>query len=166
MAESFNTAPMRFYGYLESAIDDKGRVMIDKKNRERLGKDFVAAMLPNGCLGLYREEVWRKIESDVLEAQSDSPGWEHYTRLMFKNVADELNCDAQGRFVLPQWLRASTGLKGEIVLHGAGNRLELWDSEEFKKYEADPFQYGEERRKLIDQARTMMREDKSNDWGV
>lgn len=158
---------MRFYGYIEAAVDDKGRVMIDKKNRDRLGKDFVAAMMPNGCLGLYREEVWRKIEDDILSAQSDNPGWEHYTRMMGKNVADELNCDSQGRVVLPHRLRDSAGLKGEIVLHGAIDRLELWNGEEFKKYEIDPFGYGSERRKLINQARKMMKEEvEPEGWGA
>lgn len=167
MADTHGKTPMRFYGYTESALDDKGRVMIDKKNRERLGKDFVAAMMPNGCLGLYREEVWRELEDKILGAQSDNPGWEHYTRLMGKNVADELNCDSQGRFVLPQRLRESANLKGDIVLHGAINRLELWNAEEFKKYEADPYSYGAERRALMDKARKMMRQDEDSEgWGI
>jgi MraZ protein len=164
MADQYGKPPMRFTGYIESAVDTNGRISIDKKNRERLGRNFVAAMLPIGCLALYREEVWEQVEAKVLEAQSDNPGWEHYTRMMYKNVADELNCDSQGRFVLPAWLRTSASLKGEIVLHGAGNRLEIWNSEEFKKYEANPFEYGQERRKVIDEARKMMRSE--DEWGM
>jgi MraZ protein len=163
MAEQTGNAPKRFYGYIESAIDEKGRVMVDKKNRDRLGADFVAAMMPNGCLGLYRQEDWRALEDRVLNAPSDNQGLEHYTRFMFGHVADDLNCDSQGRFVLPQWLRESAHLKGEIVLQGAGSRLEIWNAEEFKRYMANPFEYGAERRALINRAKAMMREE--NDLG-
>jgi MraZ protein len=167
MAEQGYDSPKRFYGYMESAVDDKGRILIDKKNRDRLGRDFVAAMLPTGCLALYRQETWRKVESGVLDRQSDSPGWELYTRMMFKNVADDLNCDAQGRFVLPQWLRESANLKGDIVLNGAGDRLEIWNAEEYRKFETNRFDYGSERREEIDRARKMMlAETEPGGWEV
>jgi MraZ protein len=156
MAEMETDFPKRFYGYMESAVDDKGRILIDKKNRDRLGKDFVASVLPTGCLALYRQEVWRRLEDDVLGKQSDGPAWELYSRMVFKSVTDDLNCDAQGRFVLPQWLRETANLKGEIVLNGAGNRLEIWNAEEYRKYEADRSDYGSERRDDFEVARKAM----------
>ena len=67
--------------------------------------------------------------------------------------------DAQGRFVLPQWLRESANLKGEIVLNGAGDRLEIWNAEEYRKFEANRFDYGADRRSEIDRARQMMLEE-------
>jgi len=167
MAEQYFDSPRRFYGYMESAVDDKGRILIDKKNRDRLGPNFVAAMLPIGCLALYPRESWRARESQVLEKRSTSPGWEHYTRLMFKNVADDLTCDAQGRFVLPQWLRESVNLKGDIVLNGAGDRLEIWNAEEYRKFEANRFDYGADRRAEMERAREMLRAElDSGDWGI
>ena len=165
MVDSNDVSTKRFRGYIESAVDDKGRILIDKKNRDRLGSNFVAAMQPTGCLALYRSEVWSKMEADIDAQQSDNPGWEHYTRFLFKNVADELNCDSQGRFVLPQWLRESANLKAEIVLLGAGNRLEIWNLEEYKKYEQNPFDYAAERRAQINRARKMMRSEEEG-WEV
>ena len=66
MAEQYFDSPRRFYGYMESAVDDKGRILIDKKNRDRLGPNFVAAMLPIGCLALYPRESWRARESQAV----------------------------------------------------------------------------------------------------
>jgi|GEM_PF-602870 len=149
----------RFYGHNPDAtIDDKGRILVDKKNRERLGKDFVVALMPTGCLGAYPADQWEAKVEDMLSYDSMNTGREHYTRMMLANVADELNFDAQGRFVLPTKLRNKAGLKEKIVLNGAGDRLEIWDSKEFEDYEARPWTYGIERREVIEKAYRMMKE--------
>ena len=63
------------------------------------------------------------------------------------------------------WSGESAELKGDIVLRGAGNRLEIWNAQEFKKYMARPFEYGAEKRAIIDQARSMMK-DEDPGWGL
>ena len=167
MASIEDQTPERFGGFFVSAVDDKGRILIDKKNRDRLGRNFVASVMPNGCLALYRKSVWQKMEAKVERAESDQPGWEHYSRLKYLGTADELNCDQQGRFVIPQGLREMANLKEEGDLISAGNRLEIWNAEEFKKYRANPFEYNAEQRRLIDQARSMVLEQiEGSEWGI
>jgi MraZ protein len=49
--------------------------------------------------------------------------------------AMDVTVDAQGRVVLPDYLREYAGLGKKVVLAGLYNRLEVWDSakwEEFK----------------------------------
>lgn len=158
MANTEKSTPKRFYGNSEATIDDKGRILVDKKNRDRLGKDFVAALTPTGCLALYPLEMWEAKVEDMLSYDSMNQGREHYTRLMLNNVADELNFDAQGRFVLPHKIKQKAGLAKDIVLNGAGDRLEIWDKEEFDKYDLNPYTYGVERWQKIDKAYRMMKE--------
>src|SRR6476620_1175045 len=105
MANTESKAPRRFYGNSDAVIDEKGRILVDKKNRDRLGKDFVAALTPTGCLALYALDMWEEQVEEMLSYDKMNQGREHYTRLMLSNVADELNFDAQGRFVLPHKLR-------------------------------------------------------------
>lgn len=152
------SARKHFYGYSEATIDDKGRILVDKKNRERLGKDFVVSLMPTGCLGMYASEQWEEKVDDMLGYDSMNTGREHYTRMMLANVADELNFDGQGRFVLPHKLREKAGLGTQVILNGAGDRLEIWDADEFAKYEANPWTYGIERREKIEKAYRMMKE--------
>lgn len=152
------SSPKRFFGYTEATIDDKGRVLVDKKNRERLGKDFVVALMPTGCLGMYRAEQWDEKVEDMLSYDSMNAGREHYTRMMLAHVADELNFDAQGRFVLPHKLRDKAGLGDKVILNGAGDRLEIWDPAEFADYESKPWTYSIERRDKFDKAYRMMKE--------
>jgi len=152
------TSRKRFFGYSDATIDDKGRILVDKKNRERLGKDFVVALMPTGCLGMYGADQWEEKVEDMLSYDSMNTGREHYTRMMLAHVADELNFDAQGRFVLPQKLRTKAGLSERVVLNGAGDRLEIWDADEFADYEKRPWTYGIERRETIEKAYKMMKE--------
>ena len=42
----------------EDTIDDKGRLLVSKKKRERLGEDFVMALGATGCVVVYPELVW------------------------------------------------------------------------------------------------------------
>lgn len=152
------TSPKRFFGYSEATIDEKGRILVDKKNRERLGKDFVVALMPTGCLAMYAAPQWDEKVEDMLSYDSMNTGREHYTRMMLANVADELNCDGQGRFVLPHKLREKAGLGEKVVLNGAGDRLEIWDADEFARYEVNPWTYGVDRREKIEKAYRMMKE--------
>ena len=54
-------------------------------------------------------------------------------RLLFGS-AQEVSLDRQGRFVLPQWLREDADVENEVVLVGAGTRIELWSPKRWSKY--------------------------------
>ena len=45
-------------GWEETTIDDKGRILVGKKKREKLGEDFVIAVGTCGCLVAYPAEVF------------------------------------------------------------------------------------------------------------
>ena len=52
---------------------------------------------------------------------------------MLYGSAYEAKLDRQGRFVLPQTLRDYAGIKAEVVLVGAGSRIELWSPERWNE---------------------------------
>ena len=45
--------------------------------------------------------------------------------------AEEVDCDKQGRFVVPTYLRDYAGITEEIVIIGAGDHFEIWDKDEW-----------------------------------
>ena len=50
--------------------------------------------------------------------------------------ARTLECDKQGRFLVPANLRnyAGIALKEDVVLTGADNRIEVWSKEQWNSY--------------------------------
>jgi DNA-binding transcriptional regulator/RsmH inhibitor MraZ len=60
MAEEATTVLKPLIGTDEATIDDKGRILVGKKKRERLGEPFAIAVGEVGCLVAYPEPVWQQ----------------------------------------------------------------------------------------------------------
>ena len=141
----------------EATIDDKGRILVSKKKRERLGETFTLALGSLGCLVAYPEDRWDKIVQDILSYESINQGREQYTRLILGWADDELKFDQQGRFVVPQKLRELARLKEKVLLIGCGDRLEIWSKSEWEEFNTYQDSYGRQRREAIDKAQQQMR---------
>lgn len=140
----------------EATIDDKGRILVSKKKRERLGDGFVLALGEVGCLVAYPEAIWNQMVSQVLAKDSLNLGRQMFTRLVFGLAEDDLKFDQQGRLVIPQKLRGLAKLKDRVVLVGCVDRLEIWAGAEHDQYLDDPKNYGDRRRQAILDAQRLM----------
>ena len=140
----------------EATIDDKGRILVSKKKRERLGETFTLALGPIGCLAAYPEDQWEKIVQGILSYESINQGRDQLSRLRLGLADDELKFDQQGRFVVPQKLRQLARLKDKVMLVGCGDRLEIWDPKEWEQYNEYPDTYGQKRREAIEKAYQQM----------
>ena len=49
----------------------------------------------------------------------------------------EVEVDAAGRVLIPDYLKAFADLRGKAVIAGVANRIEVWDEVAWKKYTAD-----------------------------
>lgn len=141
----------------EATIDDKGRILVSKKKRERLGENFTIAVGACGCLVAYPEARWNAVVEEILSSDAINIGREQYTRMILGLADDECNFDGQGRVVVPKKLREIAGLKGEVLIIGCGDRLEIWAKSEFEMYERFPEQYGQERRAAIEKSYRQMK---------
>lgn len=140
----------------EATIDDKGRILVGKKKRERLGEPFAVALGPSGCLEAYPEWVWRRKLDEMLQHDTTNLGREQYTRLILGSADDDQRFDSQGRFVVPQKLREAAKLADKVLVVGCGDRLEIWAKSEYEAYVKDPIGYGRERRDAIQSAQAQM----------
>jgi MraZ protein len=140
----------------EATIDDKGRILIGKKKRDRLGEPFTIALGDVGCLVAYPEFVWQRMLGEILSHESINQGRQQYTRLVLGTADDELKFDMQGRVVVPQKLRDLAGIQDKVVLVGCGDRLEIWAKQEWEQYNANPETYGQERKEAIAKAYSQM----------
>jgi MraZ protein len=141
----------------EATIDDKGRIIVGKKKRERLGESFVLSIGQTGCLIAYPEAVWAGVVDDIFSHESINAGTEDYTRFMLADAEDDIKFDQQGRFVVPQRLRTAANLKDKVVLLGCGNRMEIWAKQEYENFRLHPDTYGLERRQSIVRAYRLMK---------
>jgi MraZ protein len=146
-------------GTEEATIDDKGRLLLGKRKRDRLGDDFVVAIGPMGCLVAYPRVVWDRMWRELNSYEYINQGRERLTRLMLGDAQDDINCDQQGRFVVPQRLRHKAKLDKEAkaLLIGCGERLEIWNLREYEEAQRYPETYGRERRAAFEEAWETMR---------
>ncbi|MBV6457186.1 MAG: Transcriptional regulator MraZ [Fimbriimonadaceae bacterium] len=133
----------------EATIDDKGRLLLSKKKRDRLGDGFVVALGDVGCLVAYPAVTWDRMLEQVLAQDSLNQGRQQFTRLVFGLADDGLKWDQQGRVVVPHKLRELAKLKDRVLIVGCVDRLEIWAAEEWDIYNRDPDRYGEARRNAI-----------------
>jgi len=119
----------RFTGRAEHALDDKGRLVVPARFRERLGPGFVVTIAePEPCLALYPLATWESFCERLEAAPVKDERYRQFVRHLFAH-SDEVSCDAQGRLVLPPALRAYAGIDREAVSIGSLTRVEIWAKE-------------------------------------
>ncbi len=116
------------YGEYRHNVDSKGRVFIPAKLREELGNSFMLCRGIEGkrCLCVYSAEEWARLDEKLRELPTMKAG--KVRRFLYAGAAC-LDCDGQGRVLLPAGLRDYAELKGEISILGMSTHLELWNNE-------------------------------------
>src|SRR5579862_8748459 len=145
MAEEAKISLKPLIGTDEATIDDKGRILVAKKKRERLGEPFAIAVGEVGCLVAYPEEAWQRKVAEMLGYNSLNQGRQQYSRLFLGYADDDLKFDQQGRVVVPQKLREIAKLSDKVLLVGCLDQLEIWDKDEYGRFQEDPDNYGAKR---------------------
>lgn len=141
----------------EATIDDKGRIIVGKKKRERLGETFVLSIGQTGCLDAYPKPIWDRVVADIFSHESLNAGTQDYARFMLADAEEDMKFDQQGRFVVPQRMRAVANLKDKVLLLGVGLKMEIWSKQEYETFRTHPETYGLERRQSIDKAYRQMK---------
>jgi|CXWL01.1.fsa_nt_gi MraZ protein len=140
----------------ETSIDDKGRVLITKAKRDRLGENFVVMLGKSGGISCYPSNIVDQLLQEVFSVDTMNPAREEYTRLVLGNAFDEITFDAQGRMVVPKRIREEARLTGELYAIGCGDRVEIWDRDEWVKFNFAPEKYNADRREAIENAYSQM----------
>lgn len=132
-----------FRGSAPAKIDDKGRLKIPTDFRrlieERYGQDlFVTSVVGDSAL-IYPLMVWEEIEQKLVALPStDRTKVRYLERVNY--FGQQVSLDVQGRILIPQLLRESAGMNGDVVVSGQLNHLVIWNHERFaKRLEDQPF---------------------------
>ncbi len=120
-----------FRGFSTVSIDNKGRMAIPSRFRERL------TVVADGCLvqtlnpldrsiWLYSLTDWELIVTKLAEL-SDFDTQSRRAKQMMRGYANDCQLDTQGRILIPQELRDYAQLHKQAVILGQGNKFEIWD---------------------------------------
>ena len=126
-----------FYGEFEHTIDKKGRIILPSKFREffkeyGIEKFYVTRGLDK-CLFLFTEDEWKSQESKLKAMPFTKSEARKFNRIYFSG-AGQLECDKQGRILLPKYLKDFADIKKDVVIIGVSNRIEIWSREVWNDY--------------------------------
>jgi MraZ protein len=120
-------------GEYTHSVDDKNRISLPAKFRKEVGKKVVLTHGLDNCLFLYPMKEWEKISDKLANlsmGQSDTRG---FNRFMLAG-ATEVDIDAVGRMLIPEYLREFAKLEDKVIVTGVHNRIELWNAERWTEY--------------------------------
>ncbi|MCX5686021.1 MAG: division/cell wall cluster transcriptional repressor MraZ [Candidatus Omnitrophica bacterium] len=126
-----------FYGEHEHTIDKKGRLIIPSKFREAFKEyDIQKFYITRGldkCLFLFTENEWKSQESKFRSVSFTKRESRKFNRLYFSG-ASEIECDKQGRILIPKYLKDFAGIKRDVMIIGVSNRIEIWSRDVWGEY--------------------------------
>ncbi len=120
-----------FLGQYHHTLDSKDRLTVPSRYRELLeGGAYVLQGFDRNLM-VMTEQAFETIRKRVQGMSLTDPMTRLLRRLVF-STADRLELDKAGRILIPQFLRQSAQLEGEVVLVGAGDYFEIWANEHWE----------------------------------
>lgn len=124
-----------FTGKAFALLDSKGRIHIPSRFVEILTNHFdetLVVSISDGCLSAYPAEEWKRLE-EKLKALSSDQNTRDLMRIFYSRIAV---CPIKnGRVLLPAHLRDHARLDKEVVLVGLGNKIEIWNKQNWERFE-------------------------------
>jgi MraZ protein len=125
-----------FIGQFSHNIDDKNRITIPSKFREKLGYNAVMTIGFDQCISIYTEAEWNNLQEKLLTLNTNSMDARKHIR-MLAGSASECSADAQGRVIIPPNLIDRAKISKEVILVGNLNHIEIWSKQIWEKYALD-----------------------------
>lgn len=122
-----------FLGTFEPRLDDKGRLILPAKFREKLAAGVVLTRGQERCLYAFPTREFEEMHDRLRQAPVTSKQARDYLRVFLSGAMDD-QPDKQGRITIPANLRQYAGLQRELAVIGAGTRIEIWDSGAWETY--------------------------------
>ncbi len=124
-------------GKYPAKLDDKNRLITPAKLRAELGDSFFVTLGVNcghRCLTVYTKPDWDTLSKNYDALPISQKG--AATSLIFINAC-ECTPDKQFRFMLSSNLLGYAGIEREVVIVGRAGQAEIWDAEEFGRFEME-----------------------------
>lgn len=134
------------------SVDDKGRMLLGRALRTRLGAPFVVGRSETESLAFYPKDYWDGLVALVKRFDRYDPDRQDFERLIIGGAQVVKDFDNQGRVLLPKELRSAAKIENRAVLVGLTEKLEAWSPAEFEEFQSNPREYKRARRDAVAQA--------------
>lgn len=122
-----------FSGSFAAKLDGKNRFVLPQSMRYGLVEDgaleFSIALGLGGCLAIYRKSDIERIVAKFQSKQHVAKYQKFFT--LFFSTLHQTSCDKIGRIILPPLLKKAADIKGEIIIAGVLNKIEIWPKERY-----------------------------------
>ena len=131
-----------FRGNHPTRVDEKGRLKVPAEFKrvidEKYAQKFYITSLDGSVAQVYPFEEWERIEQKLAALSTFNP-----TKKKFLNrtnyYGQVVEMDGQGRLLVPQILRESAQIRGEVAVLGNLTYLEVRNMEALDKEIQEPF---------------------------
>jgi len=142
-----------FRGNHPTRVDQKGRLKVPAEFKrvidEKYAQKFYITSLDGKIAQVYPFEEWERIEHKLAALSTFNP-----TKKKFLNrvnyYGQVVEMDGQGRLLIPQILRESAQIRGEVAVLGNLTYLEVRNLEAFRK-EIDEQAFTDDDTKTLDE---------------
>jgi MraZ protein len=129
--------PMTFFtSEYESKLDAKGRLVLPARIKAQLPEGDTELVLRKGfepCLIVYPITEFRKVFARISGLSEFNEEYRQLQRNFFSGTAT-VELDGHGRILIPKNMLTYAGIEREVVLVGMGNKVEVWNPEQYQKY--------------------------------
>ena len=122
-------------GEYKHNLDTKGRMAIPAKFRDKLSAGAIITRGIDSCLFVFANAEWEILAQKLIALPLAQANSRAFVRLMLAGASDVV-LDAQGRILIPDYLRKYAGLKKTTIVAGLYNRIEVWDEATWNTYKA------------------------------
>ena len=131
-----------FRGNHPTRVDEKGRLKLPAEFKrvieEKYGAEFYITSKDGRVAEVYPMQEWEAMEAKLAKIPNFNPAKKKLLdRVNYFGQVSEM--DAQGRILLPQILRETAKVTGDVVVFGMQTYLEVANHEDFRQHmEANP----------------------------
>ncbi len=131
-----------FRGNHPTRVDEKGRLKVPAEFKrvidEKYAQRFYITSVDGIAAQIYPFEEWERIEQKLASLSTYNPTKKKFlTRTNYYGQVVEM--DGQGRLLVPQILRESAQIRGEVAVLGNLTYLEVRNMEALDKEIQEPF---------------------------
>ena len=148
--------PQMLGGDEDGSIDDKGRLLMNKRQRDLLGDDFVLSVSEYGCLQIYPGWAWERFDEEFRTIDLGNPYSLDYYDEIYGKAVFGLKFDGQDRISIPKNLRDDFGLGSKVRVVGVGDRFLLWKPDQLTEYRKDKEYFNKSTRDRVQSLRERM----------
>jgi MraZ protein len=115
------------------SLDAKNRLSLPAKFRKELGSKVVVTNGLDACLFVFSLKEWTAFSSELAKLSLVQADKRKFSRFMLGGAV-EVEVDAMGRILIPDFLKEFGKLKNKVVLTGVHSRVEIWSEKAWDEY--------------------------------